>query len=227
MKASLRIVRLHLACLALLPALAAARDGIGSAPDSLIRPGDRIRVAESTVPGQPGGRTSEVGRLRPPAPPRVLVGRFERMSADTLVIQPDSGQVSVPVPVSSIERLEIWKAGNHVATGATLGLVGGIVVGAIVGSGMDDSESPEECVPEPGHWFCDDFIEPSLSKGVEYALLVGLLGACVGACVGSLVQTTRWQPIDLRGLKAGITLTGRGHVQLACSIRLQASRDRS
>ncbi|GAC1657339.1 MAG: hypothetical protein NVS4B3_23770 [Gemmatimonadaceae bacterium] len=116
------------------------------------------------------------------------VGTVVRQGNDTLWLEAKSPIEPLTVPFLTIDRLELQRLSGsrwgHVAVGATLGLVGGALVGGAIGYNTTCAH-------------CDGDLRPlgALFGGAEG----GLLGSLIGGFIGASRPTYRWAPVVLGG----------------------------
>jgi hypothetical protein len=130
-----------------------------------------------------------------------ITGTLFRSDDDGLVVR-HAGD-TVRVPWAEVARLEIGRAVSHRRTGAILGAVGGLVVGATIGyaaAGDCDNE---------GWFFSGDSCRYLVTAGL------GGLGVIAGAVVGASIgnrTTQRWEDIPMPGFRVTVAPRGQGFV---------------
>ncbi len=149
----------------------AARSAAVAQAGGPLQPGQRMRV-RSTV-----AHTAE------------LVGVFEGVRADTLMVRDDDRSVATAVPLATVDRLQVSRGRHsHWMTGAAIGFAVGAVTGVIVGvAGHNDT----------------DWLIGSGASAFLGAVLLAPIGAGTGPVVGLLVRTERWQTVPLDGIGPG------------------------
>jgi len=176
------------------------------------QPGARIRLrisADARAPillgpyGWVGGAT----RTR-------LIGTWEHLAGDSLVIRDPRSHARVAVPTKLVEGVDISRGhGSSAAAGAALGSLAGTAVGLVV--------AWRRCA----HGTCQT------SEGLDTRPVVlvfsgvvgGLLGAGLGAMVGQLIRTERWAEVAEPGVALGLD-PGGGSVRLSLTIPLAPER---
>lgn len=121
---------------------------------------------------------------------------------DTLSVQPEGTQDSVPLPLGSITQLEV-SAGrsSHVGKGMGFGFLTGALAGVAIGAVTYRAPS---C---PSNSFCIDLGPgPAAAAG---GLVGGLLGAVVGGFVGAR-ETENWAPVAVTTRKVAFRLAPSG-----------------
>ncbi|HJU69281.1 MAG TPA: hypothetical protein VJ650_13655 [Gemmatimonadaceae bacterium] len=163
----------------------------GALAVAIAPPFSSVAVAQASLPG-PGSR------VRVTAPDyglRQAAGRVERLTADSMTIDPDGSRPEVTLPFQGMSRLEVStgkRPGVGLARGAGTGFVIGSLAGIALGALQYYTCSKEEC----GLWF----------------LLTVPAGAGVGLIVGGIVGATRppdrWQEVPLtpRSGESGMTV---------------------
>jgi hypothetical protein len=155
-----------------------------------LSPGARVRV---TLPDMEPREAVVVSRT-----PDTLVVRWRDFSNDDAV------------PFAAIAQLEVNAAGRHsVLKGATLGLLAGGAIGAIVGAAAPDSRAGS-----------GDTID--LGEGFETA--VGAAGgAAIGLVIGTLVGLSRsadWRAVSAEPGRLGVAIARGGQgTRLLASLR--------
>ncbi len=128
---------------------------------------------------------------------------------DTLVVDrqayladgavPALGLVRSRIPLTEVERLEVWRATRHYTLeGTLLGLVGGALAGSAIGRSSGDSKC--------GAWFIFCIKVTAEDKETIYGVEGALVGAIIGAFVGSKVGGEHWDRVPLAGLRVSVGL---------------------
>lgn len=189
-------------------------EGDASAKPS-VRPGDRVRITVSGPAIQADSIFFGTKVISPWESVPVLQGRLGLVEPDSIVLTDEAGWSLLVVSTNSIERLEVLTEGSHKVAGAIIGLVAGGLIGAAVGSSMDDTDSQADC--EPGAILCDDF--QIIDYTAQGAFLGGLTGMAFGAVIGLSCKTERWESVDKGHLQTGLRITDGGAVFLTLSTR--------
>jgi hypothetical protein len=139
--------------------------------DSTLDPGARIRVL---VPNQP----------------KLLVGTFGGRTDSTLVVDTDSGQVTLPIQ----DVAQLWVSGSkrhsHAALGALVGGLVGLGAGLVIGSA-----TAQPCPQQGWEAFGCEFGQLPQQGG---AALGGLaLGVLAGAVIGGSGGGEHWTSVPL------------------------------
>lgn len=165
--------------------------------DSTLAVGERVRISKRP-------RSAEYGDP--------VTGSLTEIRRDTLVVQVESPNVFVFVPLSSVKKLEVSRGKKSRArTGATVGFWGGALAGAVIVLASDEQSdgglldiNPEELV----------------GKTAGGAVVGALIGAAVGAGIGALFKTDRWEEIPLDELRIGPSPIAPDGVSVSASLRL-------
>ena len=193
--------------------VAAAGCALNRAP-LRVTPGERLRV---TAP--------DAGLDRVP-------GMLARLTADTLVFQPqpDRRLALVPVPISvarrAVVRLERSDGRHgHFQAGTTLGMLAGGVAAAVVGYVTFHEDNADTLLYKLcGTVFFPFPCPPRISRGGA-ALADGVYGAALGGVIGGVVglfvRTERWipLPIDRLGVTVGPLSGGRTGLGVSFALR--------
>lgn len=174
-------------------ALAALCTPLHAQPDSLLRPGDRIRVTVPQAYNDP-----VVGTLAGRLPGVLTVARTVGGAADT-----------VNIPLALVRQLEVSRGplprGRSVRRGMVRGLAAGVMVGAIFGGiqavGADARQGSDS---------------NEAAQSAKMAAQLGAIGLAVGGLLG-LRERERWERLVLPTLQVGV----RGQApSLAVSLRM-------
>ena len=140
---------------------------------------------------------------------------------DTLVVDrqvyvadgavPSLGLVRSRIPVTEVERLEVWRPGRHyMLEGTLLGLVGGAFAGSAIGRSSGDSNC--------GAWFIFCIKVTAEDKATIYGVEGALVGMIVGAFVGSKLGGDHWGRVPLTGLRVSVVGQGGGRVGVGAAM---------
>jgi len=148
-----------------------------------------------------------VGSLAAQGPLPVTPGQRVRLTLDGgrhrvtgLVVSQDSGSVTVQgyfedsgtvVAQSRITAVELSTARHsNAGAGATVGLLGGAVVGGIIGASCDG-----------------DFLCPGAGPT---AVAVGIVGLVLGGAIGAFSHSETWQSVYQRRVQVSVVAPARG-----------------
>jgi hypothetical protein len=134
------------------------------------------------LPPEPGARL-RLG-LVPATEP--VVGTLDAWNAGGVVLTVD-GDGRRTFPWSSVRTLELAHVRTRAPDGAGVGLLVGVVVGALLDGppSCDRAEDPF-CPPSSG-----------VKERVTGALIGGVVGAGIGALLGSRIHLERWVPLSI------------------------------
>lgn len=179
---------------------------VGAQGSLQVKPNAKVRI---TAPGM--GLEGAVGQVR-------------EVTAEGLLVDFDSGLVSVPVPAAHIWDLEVAEGvGGH----PIIGMIMGGLVGGVVGSAVrshHEATRVEKC-PFGGiavNFFytpptCQTRFQPAYSEGHAVAGLA--VGALVGFFVGRRIRTDVWRPGSLPGVALAVEpLAGPGYQGLSLEV---------
>lgn len=127
-------------------------------PDSIV--GKRVRVHFHS-PTDPSAVTD----------PRDLLGRVEKVAADSVRLLLAAPGGAITFPVDRIKRLDISLGVDRPREAAITGIGGAAIFVAL------------------------SFLEPMRDDGVEAALLGGTIGFVIGAFAGALLPDERWRRV--------------------------------
>ena len=173
-----------------------------------------VALASPSALAQPAGSAGPTlgagTRIRVTAAPPItaFIGAVVTQSADTLVFRRDADGSTVAVPVGQVSRLDMsGGTRTHKLRGATIGLLAGVGIGALLGLATGPDQCTGECL------FGPQFA----------AAVVGTAGGVVGALVGTLIgarSTEIWNPVPSAAgaARIGIAPTPRGGVALTASL---------
>lgn len=160
-----------------------------------MEPGTPVRVAHYCARGAPTQQRFVVTGTT-----RVLTGEFLSAAADTIRMSTGHPAVVHVLPAACVLGISVrdgW--GAHTVTGLGLGLMGGALLGALVGSGVD---------------FCIlGDCGPATGLG---AILGAPVGLVIGGAVGALIRTPRWRSIQVA---RGTPTVGLGGGGVAIAVR--------
>jgi hypothetical protein len=106
-------------------------------------------------------------------------GRLEAVEGDSLRIRTAPGEPEFAIPARSITGMSVRDGTrNHVWTGAGFGVLGGVVLGAVIGSATE---------------FCILSCSPATGLG---AIIGAPAGFLLGGAIGALIRTDRWRPVS-------------------------------
>ena len=163
-----------------------------------VRPGAQVRVAGHFC--QPSYSNCVGGS------PQQYVGTFVTWEVDTLVIQNNGDTLSVPA--SLVTRLDVSRGRKaNTGKGAGIGVLLGVVAGALIGYASYESES----------FFIE--LDPE-AYAVWGAVFGGLVGGGVGALIGASIRTDRWQEVPLDRLRVNLGPQRDGRFGFGASVRL-------
>ena len=180
-------------------AMMAAIHGAALAAQEAPGPGSVVRVY---VP--PPGASP----LRPVAPSDLVEGRVIALDSTRLILVRDEGD-TLTVPMVTIKQLYLrGKRSSQIREGASVGLLVGGIVGALIGSqrpvivGCDASECGGEYGPGP--W------ADTTTQAIEGFKNGALVGAIAGAILGATFKSYHWTPVRTDQLHLGVLPAGRG-----------------
>jgi hypothetical protein len=116
------------------------------------------------------------------------VGHVVALRLDSLTVQVETPPATRAVAIADLTKLEVRARAGNAWRGAGIGLVVGLVSGAIY-SKATHQEGRGEC----GFFWCDaDYVPEQGGRMGESLFSFGLLGMGVGALGGHFVRTERW-----------------------------------
>jgi F0F1-type ATP synthase assembly protein I len=121
--------------------------------------------------------------------PDVISGELTGVMGDSVRVRTDRAELVIPKSAVAQAWTVDGKRGQ-VVEGAAIGLVGGVLLGAVVGAGT------ESCMLDCG---------PSTEFGAIGGAVVGVV---LGGIIGSQIHTDRWREID--PVRLSVTPRGRG-----------------
>jgi len=148
--------------------------------------GQHVRVVFAAVPGQPE---------------RNRDGYLYRLTPDTLIMA--RGVVADTVLLGEGRQLQVVvRSRNRGRAGALLGMTGGALIGAVMGSA-----AYEPCVATGGMFDMSCMFAPTQGEmAAGGAILGGLAGGLAGYVIGSAIRTEEWGTVPLgRGVRVGVT----------------------
>ena len=150
------------------------------------------------------GPASRVRISAPDVSPHRLVGEVSSLGGDTLTLMLDETEALEPVPLVSVERIEVSR--GFVRGNAILTLAGG-GIGAGVGIAVAANATSEDCVGD----LCD-------LNQLAWLAVPAFMG--IGAFVGWLAgvpffETERWKEMPLDQLRVSFVPQPDGRVRLA------------
>lgn len=157
-----------------------AQTPAGLAEGQRVRLGIRCKVSHE-----------QVSDCRHKRSPDQINGELTSMTGDSIRIRTSSDHAELAVPKSAVAQA--WVADGtrgQFMEGAAVGLLGGVLLGAAVGS------TQETCMLE---------CAPSTEFGAIGGAVIGFL---LGGVVGSQIHTERWREIE--HAKLSVTPRGRG-----------------
>ena len=121
-------------------------------------------------------------------------GELEAMAPDSLRLREQAGDGDLVIPMASVDRLEVREGTKgHFWTGAGIGLVGGALLGAAIGS------TTEFCIDE-----CT--AEDAKAGAIEVGVAVGApVGFLIGGVIGAHKRTDQWRLISIADQRVGVT----------------------
>lgn len=138
----------------------------------------------------------------------VLIGRLERLSADSLTVRGRGEGTTVTLARADVLAMERWSPGDRGAGGAILGVLAGGVLGGLIGHSMESEPAPANC----GQLICDlDFSPSETATGV---LVGAVLGGALGYALGRQIPADKWEPVELHHRRAGLLRSPSGAVGL-------------
>src|SRR6185295_5914126 len=116
------------------------------------------------------------------------------MAPDSLRLREQAGDGDLVIPMASVDRLEVREGTKgHFWTGAGIGLVGGALLGAAIGS------TTEFCIDE-----CT--AEDAKAGAIEVGVAVGApVGFLIGGVIGAHKRTDQWRLISIADQRVGVT----------------------
>lgn len=164
---------------------------------SLASWGARTRRARRPAPAIIGLRGSRVRIAAPQLGSERLAGRAATVRGDTLVFKPDMLAAHLYIPASTIRSIEVSRGRKHL--GPLVAIMGGVGLGYLGWELGWNNTLGIDCKPDPwGEPQCQ--LSPA-ERGVQGALLLGLLGAGTGWLLGSEISFERWQKWNLGGVR--------------------------
>ncbi len=165
-----------------------------------VERGARVRVTTSPPNPCPAWNTRCLREIDS----RRYVGTFVAWKGDTLVVETKGHTLALPL--DSVTKLEVSQGQKrNTSEGALMGLLVGGVAGAVVAVAIY-----EECEP------C--FIDPATFP-VAVAMAGVLGGVVTGAIIGSLIETDRWQEVQLHRLRVSLGPQRDGRFGFGASVR--------
>lgn len=172
-----------------------AQIAAAQAPPNL-RVGERIRVAHWCSAAHHG----DVDCRNAPAP-RVDAGQLQALDADTLRMRTPDGGESLAIPTGLVTQLWVLDGTEgNAGAGAVLGLIGGGLIGAAIGSTQEG-----DC-----YWMCGVATAAGGLSGAAAGLLIG-------GIAGSSIHSDRWRAVSLKGVHVSLA-PGPHAMGLAASI---------
>ncbi len=160
-------------------------------------------LTSSAAQEQPPLESGE--RVRVTAPVVVAchgTGVFVAVSEETLTVRGTYGTVTCPL--GSVTTIEVQRGRkSSAAKGATVGLLLGAGLGALIGATMD-------C------WGC----HPGPVQALQVGLFVGGIGTGIGAVIGSAFTGERWEEVPLDQLRVSFAPQRDGRFGLGLSVGL-------
>ena len=164
-----------LVLLLIAPSLASSQTGGALVKGRELRVVSRCEMARGSIARCPAPGT--------PSPYEwTYSGQLEALDTDTVHIRMGSNGELFAIPMTSIARLA-YRDGtrSNALRGAGMGLLGGALLGAVVGSTME---------------FCIFSCGPATGLGVVVGAPAGLL---IGSVVGALIRSDRWRAVAMDG----------------------------
>ncbi len=147
----------------------------------------------------------------PSAPAPGVVGTVVGLHRGELVLRPDGRRDSLTFARDRIATLDVSTGRHgHAMLGTGIGFVAGAIVGAINGTRGPCSNG----------YNCNGWNSGAGGAALGGAVF-GIVGAPVGAIVGDLIQTERWNPVDLGTVHAAAGFASLGGSRAAIRISLR------
>ena len=161
-----RVTTLLAALFIVAPTLLAAQE------DTLVASGERVRVTAPGLSSNP------------------IVGTFDQVNRDTLLLSIDGRAEPISVPISSVSKLEV-SAGtkSNFAKGLGIGFLIGATTGALIGAASGDDD------PSAFMAFTAE------EKAVGAGLVLGLAGGLLGGIIGAVNPSERWEAVPVDELR--------------------------
>lgn len=164
----------------------------------VLEPGVEVRVAHYCA----GGSASRPRFSTSGPSTRTLTGELSGVTADTVKLRADATGVLHVLPSACILDLSVRDGtGSQTMLGLGLGLAGGVMLGALVGSASD---------------FC---VLGNCSSAAGIGAILGApVGMLIGAAIGTAFPAPRWRAVPLpRGTP--VVSLGRGGVAVSVLLR--------
>jgi hypothetical protein len=134
--------------------------------DSTLRPGTRIRVRMSN-------------HLH------LLVGTYARRTDSTLVVDTDTGPITVAVANVTGLWVSDGERHSHESMGLALGAIVGLTAGAVIGTATASNAR------------FSGLGGPDFSPGSEGAIVGFVVGSLMGVMVGGSISSERWMQVSM------------------------------
>lgn len=145
----------------------------------------RVAIRAADIRALPAGQRVDLLACRgsrSTACQRTASGTLVAIGADSVTLAPDASAETFPADNAARLRAVVGTRGNA-GSGALIGLMSGILLGALIGSQAE---------------FCVYACGPATGLGVLVGAPVGLL---IGAAIGSGIETERWASIPIGSLR--------------------------